>query len=116
MQEILPPDLRQVWRWWCQLHEVRDWLRVTEPTTTPQGKLAWKVNSTALRISPERIESWCRLRHIELEQWQLAALEVIDEFYCRIKNDPPAPAVVATAANLKAMFKALARAAKGRKT
>lgn len=115
IQDNLPPELRQVWRWWCHLHEVRDWSRLTEPMTTPQGRLGWQVRSTAIRVAPERIEAWCRQRGIDLEQWHIAALELIDEFYCRIKNDPPAPVVLATKENLLAMFKALGAAAKRKK-
>ncbi len=78
----------------------------------PDGRLGWQVRSKALPIEPERIEAWQRLARVDIDPWQFAALELIDECYVKIKNDPPLPAVAATAENLLTMLKALGMKAK----
>ncbi|MCC8946014.1 hypothetical protein H8A97_13115 [Bradyrhizobium sp. Arg62] len=81
----------------------------------PDGRLGWQVKSKVLRLTPERIEAWMRQRAIVPEQWQIAALELIDEIYVKTKNDPPAPAMVATGANIMAMFRAMGMKSKAKK-
>ncbi|QOZ25274.1 hypothetical protein [Bradyrhizobium sp. CCBAU 51753] len=107
VEPVLSPAARQVWRWFCQMHDLRDYSRITEPVTMPDQRLGWQVKSKVLRLHPERIEAWMRLRAIVPEQWHLAALDLIDEIYVKLKNDPPPPAVAATGANILAMFRAL---------
>jgi hypothetical protein len=108
----LPQPLRQVWRWFNHLNVLREYSRLTEPVQMPDGRLGWQVKSRSLHISPERIESWARMARLDIEPWQFAGLTLIDEFYVRIKNDPPPPAVAGTAGGLLGMFRALGMKAK----
>lgn len=104
---VLSPKLRAVWRWFLDLHGARDYDRLTEPVQMPDGRLGWQVKSKALRVSPERIRAWQSLAAVDIAPWQFAAIELMDEVYVRIKNDPPMLAVAATAENLMTMLKAL---------
>jgi hypothetical protein len=101
------PQLRQVWRWFCDLAEIRGYGRLTEPANTPDGRLAWQVRTRAHRLMPSEIEAWARLACIRIEPWQFAAISIIDDFFVRTRNDPPQPQVRADAGGLRAMFKAL---------
>jgi len=101
---------RQLWRWFCQIDESRDQLRLTEPTTTMTGALAWKVTSRIMRAKPSEILAWFELTGTRPDHpWQVAALLLIDDFFVRTRNDPPAPQVKATGTALKAMFAAIGK-------
>jgi len=112
VNQLPPHPLRQVWRWFNHLNTLREYSRLTEPVQMPDGRLGWQVKSQSLPIAPERIESWARLAHIVIEPWQCACLLLIDQFYIRIKNDPPPPAAAPTAENLRTMFQTLGMKAK----
>ncbi len=107
-QPKLPrPELRQIWRWFCDLDEIRGQPRLTAPTSMPDGRLAWQVRSHVERLKPSEIAIWAGLAGVRLEPWHFAALSLIDDFFVRTSNDPPKPQVRATADSLRAMFKML---------
>lgn len=108
----LPAKLRRVWNWFLNINRAREYERLTEPVQMPDGRLGWRVKSFASPIGPERINAWMHLSRLTIEPWQFAALQLMDEFYVSTTNNPPAPAMVATASNLAAMFKALGKAKK----
>lgn len=109
---IPPPRLRQVWRWFCDLHTLRETARLTEPVQMPDGRLGWQVKARSVHLSPANLEAWARMARIEIEPWQFAALQMIDRFYVKTSNDPPQPAVKATKENLLNMLRALGMKAK----
>lgn len=69
----LPHELRQVWRWFVDLNETRQFVQAKDMLR-------------ALRIDRRELFYWAATRDVKIESWQLAALEMMDEVYVRSAN------------------------------
>jgi hypothetical protein len=82
----LPGKLRRVWRWFWDLSEARGYIYSTEPGRNDDGDFVWRAKKRASRISRTEIASWAASSGIVLEQWQLAAITLIDSIYVKAFN------------------------------
>jgi hypothetical protein len=85
---VLHGSQRRVWRWFCDLNEVRSYPRLVEPKTDARGTAVWKTQIRAERLSYGEVQAWARMSGIVCEPWQIAAISLLDEIYVDTFNDP----------------------------